>query len=98
MENKEKINLSKILVDCGYSPKTATGNSKKIIKSKGFQQELAKIDDSKIIDKWYKWALEDKDKRVSLEAGKEIMKLKDRYPATKLKVSQYEEELKDLTN
>ena len=56
-----------------------------------FQKRLAKIDDTKIIDKWYEWALEDKDKRVSLEAGKEIMKLKDRYPIGKLRIGALEE-------
>ena len=91
IENMEKINLSKILVDCGYSEKTAQGNSKKIKNSKGFQEELAKIDDNKIINKWYEWALDGKAKRVSMDAGKEIMKLKDRYPAGKYKVGALEE-------
>jgi len=63
-----------------------------------FQKRLTQLDDSKILDKWYEWAVSDEDKRVSMEAGKEIMKLKDRYPAGKLKIQAYNEELEKLNS
>lgn len=78
-----KFNVSKTAKKVGYSDATAH-NPQNLIRSKGFQQALAEIDDTKITDRWYKWALKSKDKRVALEAGKEIMKLKNRYPKEKI--------------
>lgn len=60
-----------------------------------FKELLAEIDDDVILKKFYQILNED-DKRASLEAGKELLKLKDRYPAGKLKITQYEDELKSL--
>jgi len=60
-----------------------------------FKELLAGIDDDVILKRFYQILNED-DKRASLEAGKELLKLKDRYPAGKLKITQYEDELKSL--
>jgi hypothetical protein len=92
MEEGCPKSLGLILTESGYG-KICLQPSR-IINSQGFQQLLAKIDDSQILNKWYEWALSEEDRRVSMEAGKEIMKLKDRYPAGKLKITQFEEELK----
>ena len=67
-----------VLVESGYHQ--IAKQPSRILKSKGFQEILAEVDDENIIKKWNKWALSDKDKRVAMEAGKEIMKLKGRYP------------------
>ena len=70
---------------------------KQILGSKSFREFLDSIDERPIIAKWLEWAHEDtSDKRVSMEAGKELMKLKDRYPAGKLKIQAYNEELARL--
>ncbi len=68
----------------------------RILESKGFQEELAKIDDGAIVKKWYEWALSGADKRTALDAGKEIMKLKNRYPDIKVKFNQFQEELNEF--
>ena len=68
-----------ILLEAGYS-KSISKNPQMVLNSKNFQDMLAKIDDRVIVAKWYDWALSDSDRRVSLEAGDKIMKLKNRYP------------------
>jgi len=88
---KEKINLGEIMRDCGYSQETSEDPKRNLLNSKGFQVELKKIDETPILNKWLEWATSDKDKRVAMEAGKEIMKLKDRYPDKKFKVGIYDE-------
>jgi cobalamin biosynthesis Co2+ chelatase CbiK len=78
-ELKNPEPAGKLLREAGY--KKISLQPSRILDSKGFQELLAKIDDSQIVAKWYKWALSDKmDKRVSLEAGEKIMRLKNRYP------------------
>jgi hypothetical protein len=82
IENMECGNpktAGEILLEAGYSP-TISKNPKAVFGSKNFQDMLAKIDDRVIVAKWYNWALSDTDRRVSLEAGDKIMKLKNRYP------------------
>ncbi len=74
-----------ILLESGYSPSVAE-KPKLVFESKSFQEMLALIDDSQIVEKWFKWALGDSDKRVALEAGDKIMKLKNRYPKEQLDV------------
>jgi len=85
--NKEgkKITKRKLLLEAGYSPKIAN-NPAMVFDSKGFKEYLAKLDDTKIIDRWYDWAISGKDKRIAVKCGEEILKLKDRYPAQKSKV------------
>ena len=68
-----------ILLDAGYS-KTIAKNPQMVYTSKFFQEKLAKIDDTKIVDEFYSIALGDTDLRAKLQAGKEILMLKNRYP------------------
>ena len=68
-----------IMRESGYADNTAI-KPIQVFASKGFQEILSEVDDNRIIKKWNKWALQEKDRRTSLEAGKEIMKLKGRYP------------------
>lgn len=51
-------------------------------RTKEYKDYLATIDDTAITDRWQEWALEDnpKDKRLALDAGKELVKIKDRNP------------------
>jgi hypothetical protein len=78
-----KVSVSKEMRGI-YSPSVAK-NPKKLTSSRGFQELLAKISDKEILDRFYE-ILRDKDKRASLEAGKELLKLKDRYPDKKIKL------------
>jgi len=77
--------VGELLIDSGYSPSIAKKPSM-VIESKGFKELLATIDDNKIVEQFYKYALDKSDKRVSMEAGKEILKLKNRYPDQKSKL------------
>ena len=90
IKEKKPLIAGKILIEAGYS-KSIARRPESVFKSKGFQEYLNSIDDTAIIEKWRKWALADTDKRVALQAGENIMKLKDRYPAGKLKLGAFEE-------
>jgi predicted Zn-dependent protease len=82
-----------LLLESGFG-KSVSKRPWQVERSKGFQELLAEIDDGVIVKKWYRWAVDERiDKRVSMEAGKEIMKLKDRYPATQTKNISYVEQL-----
>jgi hypothetical protein len=85
MEAKDPKTKGEILVESGYS-ETIARVPKKVYDSKGFREILDEIDDKAIIRKWEMWALADTDKRNALDAGKEIMKLKNRYPKEKLDI------------
>ena len=87
--------MGALMLEAGYSKSTAVQPSV-ILSSKVFKTFLDSLDDRPILNRWYNFALKDTDKRVALEAGKEIMKLKDRYPAGKLKLTAYQEELSEV--
>jgi len=80
LKSGDLINKGEILRNSGYTDYVSKMPSR-IFDSKGFQEVLAQIDEQSIIKKWEQWAVSDKDKRNALEAGKEIMKLKNRYPS-----------------
>ena len=66
-----------VLVKAGY--KKISKQPSRIFESKGWQELLAQIDDNEILNKFYA-ILKSSDKRASLSAGIELLKLKDRYP------------------
>ena len=92
-------------IQAGYKAtnrKVAKKNAQKLKKHPKVQERvktwkdmLGEIPDSALLSKLLETALSE-DKRASLSAIDTILKLKDRYPAGKLKVTQYEEELKQL--
>jgi len=92
--NKEPISISKIMKEEGFSEGYAH-NPTDLTQSKGWKELLAQIEDGPFLDKLKEIALSD-DKRAAIESIKEIFKLKDRYPATKIKGTQYDEELNSL--
>lgn len=92
IENGNPKSGSAVLMESGYSRAMAK-NVKAVMESKGFQALLATIDDKKLIDRLYEFALDKKDKRIALESIKEVMKLKDRYPATKIKSLEYKKQV-----
>ncbi len=93
-------NISKSMRDAGYDETTAK-NPKNLTESKAWKEAMGLVKDDKILKRWEGWALkENKDKRLSLDAGKEIMKIKNRYPkegnvtAIQVNVGQDREEFK----
>ena len=94
-KNGVKVSISQLARKNGASLSYAK-NPHFITNSKGWKMLLAKINDGAILEKFYEIAMDKSDKRACLEAGKEIFKLKDRYPASKsLSVSLYEK-IKEL--
>ena len=85
IQKKEKFNLGQIMVDSGYTKSTAVCPDKNLLSKEGFLRLLSQIDDRVILARFFQILVDD-DKRASLEAGKEILKLKDRYPEQKTKV------------
>lgn len=85
IRNKNPKSMGEIMVESGYSKKTSEA-PQRLTDSKAFQTFLATIDDSKVLEQFYKMAITDTDKRVKIEAGKEIFKLKDRYPKGETKI------------
>jgi len=84
-----KISISKEMRNAGYSKRTAEHPSK-ITKSIGWQELLATIDEKPLIDRLREISL-DKDKRASIAAIQELFKIKDRYPANKIKLTAFDE-------
>ena len=76
--------MGEVLIESGYSKSISTTPTA-ITKSKGWQELLNEIDDDELLKKVRAIAL-DSDKRASLQAIDMIMKLKDKYPAGKIKL------------
>ncbi len=70
--------IGKVMLEAEYSKKTSESPTL-LTKSKSWEKFLASIDETPIVDKWMSWALDSKDKRVALQAGENIMKLKGRF-------------------
>lgn len=87
------MNVSGEMRKAGYSKKSA--HVLAITKTKTWKQLLAEIDDEEILNK-IKEILKDEDKRSSLTAADMLLKLKDRYPAHKTKITGLFETLKEL--
>lgn len=92
----EKINLSAAQRKAGYSEYTIR-KSTNLTKSIGWRTLMEQFDDAK-----YMWQIDNiamgDDKNASLKAIDMIMKLKDRYPAGKLKFDQYNSELDAISD
>ncbi len=90
MENRG--NVSKSMREVGYSQMTAK-NPKNLTESRGWQELLRMIiNDEVLVQRIYEIALQE-DKRASLQAIDMLLKLKDHYPAGKLKLQTYNDEL-----
>ena len=95
IESKAPIVMGDLMLDAGYSKKAAE-YPKRLIKSKGWQELLNEISDIGLLNKLKKIAMDDSDKRACLEAIDKLLKLKDRYPAGKIKLGAFEERDKVL--
>ncbi len=75
----------------GYSYKYSQ-HPERLFSNEEFQKLVGEIvDEDEILSNWNEIAKSPEDKRAAIMAGKEIFKLKDRYPAGKLKMAKYQE-------
>ena len=88
MENKNPKTAGVILRESGYGK--ISKQPCRILQSKGFQELLAQIDDQDILKRVHEILVDD-DKRSSLVAADMLLKLKDKYPAGKLKLGAFDE-------
>lgn len=93
-ENKPIV-MGEIMREAGYSDK-ASEHPARLEKSKGWQELLALIDEKPLLARLAEIAM-DTDKRASIAAIQELLKLKDRYPEKKLKLGRLDEEMDGLT-
>lgn len=91
----KRPNVTQAMREAGYAPSTIK-KQRDVTQSKGWKELLATIDDSALMARVREIALAKEDKRASLQAIDMLMKLKDRYPAGKLKVTEYDEEISSL--
>ena len=97
---KEGFSFKDAMIKEGYAISSSRNPSFNLtsypVARKVWKEVLDEIDDEEIIVK-FKEILRADDKRASLEAGDKLLKLKDRYPAGKLKIQEFEEELNAIS-
>lgn len=93
-ENKP-MSMGAVMREAGYGECVVT-HPAKVTRSLGWKEMMARVDDNEVLNRVMEIATDVSDKRACLAAADMIFKLKDRYPAGKLKVTQYEEELKQF--
>jgi len=97
---KDGFSFKDAMVKEGYAISSSRNPSFNLTSSpvarKVWKEVLDEIDDEEIVTK-FKEILRADDKRASLEAGDKLLKLKDRYPAGKLKIQEFEEELNAIS-
>jgi hypothetical protein len=92
----ERVNKKEILMEVGYSESIAETPSR-VLETQGFQQLLAKVSDGVILKRLLSIVTSDNSKDAdAINSAKELLKLKDRYPAGKLKIQGYNDELNDI--
>ena len=79
------------MVKSGYSRCTADRPGQNLLSRQGWKQLLSQIDDRAILARFYE-ILIGKDNRASIDAGKELLKLKDKYPDKKIRLGALEEQ------
>lgn len=79
----------------GYSEATSK-TPQRLTESVGWQDLLNKVEDAGLVSRLWEIAMDAPDRRSALQAIDILLKLKDRYPAGKLKVQAYNEELERL--
>jgi hypothetical protein len=93
---KKPIVMSEIMVESGYSPTTAINPGKNLTNKPVWKELMSELVNDELIIKRINRALISDDNRAALQAADMLLKLKDRYPAGKLKVQEYNEELERL--
>ena len=90
------IIMKKVMQESGYS-KEMSKHPGVLVGSKGWLELLAQVDEKPLLERFASIALEGSE-RNSIEACKELLKLKDRYPDKKFKVGKLDEDLKDISD
>ena len=93
VSNGKIANVENEMLKAGYSKSSA--RCLKITKTKTWDKLLKEIDDEEILNT-VKSIMRDEDKRSSLTAADMLLKLKDRYPAGKVKIGAFEDRDKVL--
>jgi hypothetical protein len=92
----EKVNKKEILLEVGYSQSIAETPSR-VLQTQGFQQLLATVSDGVILKRLLLIVTSETSKDAdAINSAKELLKLKDRYPAGKLKIQGYNDELSEI--
>ena len=94
IESNGTLSVSEAMRRAGYAESTSH-NPQYITRLPTFQDLLNGIDDSVVIQRIMRALISD-DNRAALQAADMLFKLKDRYPAGKLKVQAYHEEVEKL--
>lgn len=92
----------KILVESGYSPKTAKGNAKEVFESEGYKESLEELLKENKIDKNSRLKklaeiFYSTDKRSSIAANQEISKMLGDYAPIKQEISDLKENRQEIT-
>lgn len=85
VEAKKEFSLGEIMLSSGFSKATAINPGKNLVSRPGFQRLLGEISDEMILARVYQ-VLFGKSNRDALAAADMLLKLKDKYPASKSKV------------
>lgn len=88
----KRVNIKQLMLDAGYSETSAYNQS--IKRSKAWQRALNKIKDYKILNRFQKIAMgkvKGGGVREQIQAGVEVIKLKDRYPDKKLRIGAFDD-------
>ena len=97
MLKQEPIILRDIMKKSGYSDATAINPTANLTGKTAWKELLAKIDEEPLLDKLRTIALDDDDKRSSITAIQELLKLLDKYPKDKSKIIGLFERIDNIT-
>ena len=90
IKDNKRVVMGEVMRDVGYSNETAL-KPKLLTSSKGWQDLMAQIDDATLLQRLYDIALDKNDKRATLQAVDMLLKLKDKYPDSKLRLGAIEQ-------
>jgi hypothetical protein len=96
VKNKKKVVMGEIMKEAGYSPSVCT-KPKNLTTTTGWKALLAQVEDKELLQQVYEIALSD-DKRSALAAIDMVWRLKDKYPAGKLKLGGYDSSVEHLSD
>lgn len=90
----EKPAISALMREEGYAPSTC--RSLEVMKTATWKQLLETIPDNKLLSELFELATDPEDKRTKLEALKEIFRLKDKYPAGKMQIGAFQNQVSEF--
>ncbi len=94
MKAGEKPVISAIMREEGYSESAC--HCLKVMKTATWKQLLDTIPDNQLLGELYGLATDPDDKRTKLEALKEIFRLKDKYPAGKMQIGAFQNQVNEF--